>query len=252
MSKFYSLCIGSSMYSHNQRHRLWTTGSISMQRTEAPVTSVFELNIHNICREEAAVPVKRYEMDVEVGRYVCWDGTLSIKRLDSLSNPKLFPDELVPSSDEHWLSHSWNSHSHIISLHSLTCRRILQVLWTFWEVQRYTKSTSGTVNASFSVWYSMFAWIIPHWFPFCANLHCVTGVGVSEVCICREQVRCVRASLYAYLSVSWVYVCTLKCICRSCIWLFLCIWAMHIYVCIHTHAYTKCLWRNECAVYIIG
>lgn len=62
--------------------------------------------------------LKRYEMDVEVGRYVCWDGTPSIKRLDSLSNPKLFPVELVTFFDEHGLSHSWNSHSHVISLHS--------------------------------------------------------------------------------------------------------------------------------------
>lgn len=191
MSKFYSLCIGSSMYSHNQRHRLWTTGSISMQRTEAPVTSVFELVIHNIWREKAAVPVKRYEMDVEVGRYVCWDGTVCIKRLDSLSNPKLFPDELVPSSDEHWLSHSWNSHSHIISLHTLTCRNILQVLWTFWEVQKYTNKQNSECKF-FSVIFHVcmnYASLIP--LKCNPNLHRVTGVDASEVCICREEVCCV-------------------------------------------------------------
>lgn len=42
----------------------------------------------------------RYDMDVEVGRYAA-EMAQSIKRLDSLSNPKLFPDEQVPSSAEH-------------------------------------------------------------------------------------------------------------------------------------------------------
>lgn len=139
MPKRYSLCIGSSMYSHNQRHRIWTTEGISMQHTEAPVTSVFEPSIHNIWKEKAGVPVKRYEMDVEVGRYVCWGGTPSIKRLDSPSNPKLFPDELVPSSAEHWLSHSWNSHSDVISLHSPTCRKFCK----FYECSAKLRNTQS-------------------------------------------------------------------------------------------------------------
>lgn len=39
------------------------------QHTEAPVMAVFEHMVHDIWKEKAAVPVKRYDMDVEVGRY---------------------------------------------------------------------------------------------------------------------------------------------------------------------------------------
>lgn len=55
----------------------------------------FELSVHTVWKVKAAVPVKRYDIGVEVGRYAA-EMAVSIKRLDSLTNPKLFPDELLP------------------------------------------------------------------------------------------------------------------------------------------------------------
>lgn len=47
------------------------TESFSICHSEPPVTGVSERIIHNIWKGKVAALVKRYEMDVEVGRYVC-------------------------------------------------------------------------------------------------------------------------------------------------------------------------------------
>lgn len=209
MSNFYSLCIGSSMYSHNQRHRKNFNLTYSS-------TIVFEHNIHNIWKVKAAAAVKRYEMDVEVGRYVCWDGTPSIKRLDSQSNPKLFPDELVPSSAEYWLSNSWNSRSHVISLHILICKKIYEFYmygkhmqhiykYMFWKVKKQAEHNIRVVifHACMNSAHLVPLKNNPKLAPF-------DGVDASDVHICRKQVFCACVHVYdcmsefvAYMSACW-------------------------------------------------
>lgn len=119
--------------------------------------------------------------DVAVGRCVCWDGTPSIKRLDSLSNPKLFPDELVSSSGEHGLSHSWNSRSHVISLRS----PIFCTLCTFYERSqklRNRQSHQAEVNIQLlRSWMNEFELMHQNWFmalllsPFLDRFTCFSA-----------------------------------------------------------------------------
>lgn len=192
-----------------------------MLHTKAPLSSDSQLIIHNIWKEKAAVPVKWYEMDVEVGRCVCWDGTVSIKRLDSLSNPKLFPDELVPSSAEHWLNHSWNSHSNVITLHSPSYRKFFKFYELHWNFPNSQRRGEGT---SFTVLLSEYAYLLPNLSPHIKSNAIYIYImwrkwTLMEVWIYRWHcVFCVCVT-YAFMSAFCVHA-RHACICNTCMWLY--------------------------------